>query len=68
MMRLNSTDKLSIVNEFIHPYLQVNGYPFIVEYPNEKIWDVEENKLVTLYKGCLYNYWNPEEIEGRFIE
>ena len=44
--------------------LFVDGKPFVVEYPEEKLLRVEENKLVTLYKGHLYNYWSHEDIEG----
>lgn len=33
---------------------------------DEQIFSVENNKLITLFRGCLYNYWKPEEIEGYF--
>lgn len=61
-MRLKDTDKLEMVNRC----LRVNGKPFYVEKPDEELYEVDNNKLVTLFRGHLYNYWNPEEIEGYY--
>ena len=59
-MTLNSTDDLEITNGC----LMVNGKPFVVNVPDEPLWDVEDNRLVTVFRGHLFNYWKPEEIEG----
>ena len=59
-MTLNNTDKLEMSNGC----LIVNGKPFVVDIPDEPLWDVQENKLVTVFRGHLFNYWQPEEIEG----
>jgi len=61
-MKLKPIDKLSMVNHC----LRVNGKPFVVDTPDEPLWDIEENKLITLFRGHLYNYWNPEDIDGYF--
>ncbi len=61
-MKLKPTDKLAMINHC----LLVNNKSFVVDYPNEPLWDVEGNKLVTLFRGILYNYWDPEVIEGYF--
>jgi len=61
-MNLKQEDKLSMINNC----LKVNGKPFVVEKPDEPLWNVEDNRLVTLFRGHLYNYWRPEEIEGYF--
>ena len=44
--------------------LFVDGKPFVVERPDEPIIDVEDNKLVTCFRGHLLNYWAHDEIEG----
>jgi len=63
-MKLKNSDKLSMINFC----LRVNGKPFVVDYPNEPLWDVEGNKLITLFRGriSMKNCWNPEEIEGYY--
>jgi len=61
-MNLKPTDKLSMINHC----LRVNDKPFVVDYPDEPLWDVQENKLITLFRGHLYNHWGPEQIEGYF--
>jgi hypothetical protein len=60
-MKLTNSDKLEVVNHCLH----VNGKPFVVDsIGDEIIWAIEDGRLVTLFKGHLENYWNPEEIEG----
>lgn len=61
-MKLKETDKLTMINHC----LRVNGKPFVVDYPNEPLCSVEENQLITLHRGHLYNVWNPEDIIGYF--
>lgn len=63
-VRLKNTDKLTMVNKC----LKVNGKPFVVEYPDEQLWDAEDNKLVTLFRGChsMQNYWEPQDIKGYY--
>ena len=63
-MHLTPTDKLEVVNHC----LRVNGKPFVVDsIGDEIIMDInEDGKLVTLFRGHLNNYWNPEDIEGYF--
>ena len=61
-MKLKSTDKLSVINHC----LMVNGKPFVVLKPDEPTWEVVDNTLVTLFRGHLYNHWNPEDIEGYY--
>ena len=46
--------------------LFVDDKPFVVEYPGDEIRGVEDNRLVTIFRGCLLNYWDHEEIEGYF--
>lgn len=46
--------------------LFVDGEPFVVDYPDEQISGVEDNKLVTIFRGHLYNYWSHEDIEGYY--
>ena len=46
--------------------LFVDGKPFVVDYPEEPIQGVEDNKLVTLFRGHLFNYWSHEDIEGYY--
>jgi hypothetical protein len=60
--KLTDDDILTMTNKS----LKVNGKPFVVEFPNEPLWDVQDNKLVTLFRGHLYNYWKPSEIEGYY--
>ena len=63
-MKLKPTDKLTMVNHC----LMVNGVPFIIEEPDEYLFDVKDNQLVTLFRGASYmqNYWKPEEIDGYY--
>jgi len=63
-MQLKNTDKLEVING----YLVVNGNLFIVDFPNQPISHIEDNKLVTLFRGCrsMANYWNPEDIKGYY--
>lgn len=63
-MKLKSTDKLTKVTT--GGCLIVNDKPFVVEFPDEVLFDVEDNRLVTYWRGCLRNYWKPEEIEGYY--
>ena len=44
--------------------LFVDGKPFVVDVPDEAMKGVEDNKLVTYFRGHLLNYWTHEEIEG----
>lgn len=46
--------------------LFVDGKPFVVDYPDEPIKKVEDNKLVTVFRGHLLNYWSHEDIEGYY--
>ena len=46
--------------------LFVDGKPFVVDYPEEAIKGVEDNKLITEFRGHLNNYWSHEDIEGYF--
>lgn len=46
--------------------LQVNGKPFIVEHTIEPLHSIEDGRLVTLFRGHLYNYWDPEDIYGYY--
>jgi len=46
----------------------VDGKPFVVDYPDESIKCIEDNKLVTVFKGHIYNYWCHEEIEGYWAQ
>ena len=62
-MNLSTTDALI----FDHGKLYVNGRLFHVTFPRETIFDVEENRLVTLFRGHLYNYWSPCDVEGEYI-
>lgn len=61
-MKLKQSDKLSMINGC----LKVNDKLFVVDHPDEILYDVEDNKLVTLFRGHLHNYWEPEEIDGYF--
>ena len=61
-MTLTENDVLSVRNGC----LVVNGKPFVVDYPTEPMYSVEDGKLVTKFRGHLYNYWKPEEIEGYY--
>ena len=61
-MQLSSEDKITMVSRC----LRVNGKPFVVEFPDEPLHDVEDNKLVTLFRGHLTNYWNVTDIKGYF--
>jgi len=61
-MNLNNSQKLEIKNG----YLMVDGKTFIVEYPKEMVVGVEDNKLVTVYRSNLLNYWEPEDITGHY--
>ncbi|MBU1456932.1 MAG: hypothetical protein KKD01_19630 [Proteobacteria bacterium] len=56
--------------EYINGQLYVNKRPFLVTEPNEKIYDVEDNRLITLFRGCLSmkNYWHPDEIMGYYVK
>jgi hypothetical protein len=66
-MKLKNTDKLEVVDR----KLKVNGKTFIVQYPDEPLWRTEEGKLETIvFKACGYTsyLWEPEEIEGYFID
>jgi hypothetical protein len=66
-MKLKNTDKLEIVDR----KLKVNGKFFIVQYPVEPLWRMEDGKLETIvFKACGYtdNQWEPEEIEGYFSD
>jgi hypothetical protein len=41
----------------------------VVEYPDDPLWDVTDNKLVTFFSDFVIarkRRWNPEEIEGYF--
>ena len=44
--------------------LFVDGKPFVVEVPDEPMKCIEDNKLVTYFRGNLFNYWSHDEIEG----
>jgi len=44
--------------------LLVDEKPFCVDYPDEILHDVEDNRLVTKFRGHLDNYWSHDEIEG----
>lgn len=57
-------DTLSVVDG----KLFINGNEFIVTFPSEPIIDIIDGKIVTLFRGCLRNYWRLDEIEGRFVE
>jgi len=65
-------DKLNInppdrsILEIHNGCLFVDGKPFVVEYPTETMFSVEENKLLTRFRGNLVNYWSHEEIEGYY--
>ena len=62
-MKLSNKDKLEVINGC----LRVNGKPFVVDFPNEPLFDIDtEGKLMTVFRGHLYNYWYPEEIEGYY--
>ena len=65
--KLNKTDRL----EFIDRDLIVNGRSFNVVYPNEPLFGVKEGKLITIVFrgcGCTLTDWEPEEIEGEFLD
>lgn len=47
-------------------YLLVDGKTFIVTYPKEMVKGIEDNKLVTVFRGGMLNYWEPEEIKGYY--
>ena len=61
-MTLTENDVLDVRNGC----LVVNGKPFVVDHPTEPMHSVEDGRLVTLFRGHLYNYWKPEEIEGYY--
>ena len=62
-MKLNKNDKMEVINGC----LRVNGKPFVVEQPDERLLEIdEEGRLVTVFRGHLYNYWKPEDVEGYF--
>ncbi len=62
-MKLNKDDKLEVSNGC----LKVNGKPFVVDFPDEPMFDVDtDGKLMTWFRGHLCNFWRPEEIEGYF--
>jgi hypothetical protein len=46
--------------------LFVDGEPFVVDHPTEPMKFVEDNKLVTAFRGTLLNYWSHDEIEGYY--
>lgn len=61
-MKIKTSDKITMENK----RLLVNGKPFTIEYPDEPLWDIEGNQLVTIFRGHLYNYWNLEDVRGYF--
>jgi hypothetical protein len=66
-MKLKNTDKLEVVDR----KLKVNGNHFVVQYPDEPLWRMEDGKLATIvFKACGYtcNEYEPEEIEGYFSD
>ncbi len=48
--------------------LFINKNQFIVTFPSEPIIDIIDGKIVTMFRGCLRNYWRLEEIEGHFVD
>ncbi|OPY04995.1 MAG: hypothetical protein A4E66_02509 [Syntrophus sp. PtaB.Bin001] len=66
-MKLKNTDKLELVDRT----LNVNGKPFVVQYPDEPLFCTKDGKLETIvFKSCGYTLtqWDPEEIEGYFSD
>lgn len=62
-MTLTNKDKLEVVNHCV----TVNGRPFVVDFPKEPIAHVDEDgRLVTLFRGHLYNHWEPEDVSGYY--
>lgn len=52
--------------ELKNGHILVDGKKFTVTFPREMIIGVEENKLVTVYSSHFINYWDYNEIEGRY--
>ena len=62
-MTLTKNDKLEVINN----RLEVNGRPFIVDFPKEPIAHIDEDgRLVTLLRGHLYNHWDRQDVEGYY--
>jgi len=64
-MKLKKTDQLELVDRT----LNVNGQPFVVQYPDEPLFGTKDGKLETIvFKGCglTRTSWEPEEVEGYF--
>ena len=62
MMNLEHYHKLTLRNGCLF----VDGIPFVVDFPEEKLERIEDGKLVTVFRGHLENYWEPFEIEGYY--
>lgn len=47
--------------------LFINDKKFIVKFPKEELHSIDEDgKLVTIFRGHLFNHWDLEDIEGYF--
>ena len=58
---IKNEDSIEVVNSC----LLVNGKPFVVE-TSDKISHVENDQLVTVFRGNMLNYWDKEEIIGYY--
>jgi hypothetical protein len=66
-MKLKNTDKLEVIDR----KLKVNGRTFIVQYPDQTLYNAKDNVLETImFKGCgcTITQWKSEEIEGYFFD
>ena len=62
MMNLEIHHKLEVRNKSLF----VDGLPFVVDEPREELSHIEDGKLVTLFRGHLTNYWEPQDIKGYY--
>ena len=46
--------------------LLVDGLPFVVDYPDESIVGVNNNKMVTIGRGNVQSEWSHDQIEGYY--
>lgn len=61
---IKSSDSLEIRNGKLY----VNGRLFVVTFPSDQpMKNIEDGSIITVFRGHLYNHWEPEDIEGYFV-
>ncbi|MBN1545228.1 MAG: hypothetical protein JW902_01055 [Syntrophaceae bacterium] len=66
-MKLNRNDKMELIDRAFF----VNGRAFKLHHPTEPLFGVKDGKLITIvFKSCGYTMteWDPEEIEGEYLD